>query len=295
MDDHDPGPGQSVNGDGPAAEAGPGRPDPASVRSVLREHGYEPPARGRLGAEWFELFDQIKAGTVPDGDDYGDGVTSADFPADDGEQPPRRRKPSGNAWERMKARAGQPRPGKSGGGRGKAKRAVHARVPVDRLIERFWEWGARSSRVVSQPLSRCLEMQAPVAGLVLEDVVRGGIVDRMLQPVARAEDKAEKVAALVLPPVIVLALEHAQTLPPDQRVLREAILVPVLRESMALWVQVAGDKVAEKAERDERLRPVMEKVDMLLSGIFAPPAQPQPPPSPEDEETARAQQHMAGV
>jgi hypothetical protein len=145
-------------------------------------------------------------------------------------------------------------------------------------------------------------MQSPVAGLVLEDVVAGTMVDRMLQPVARAEQRGEKVLALVGPPVIVAALEASQGLPEQQRAMRQAFLIPLLRESMALWVDVAGDKIKVKAERDAERGPVMAQVDELIGMIFAPPTFPGEDPAAaeamarqaEDAEAAAAQA-MAGV
>jgi hypothetical protein len=155
--------------------------------------------------------------------------------------------------------AGKPKPASRG------KR--HPRVPVDRLIERGWEVLARISAPVSPPISRCLQIQSPVAGLILEDVIRGTAADRALQPIARAEEKAEKAIALLAPPVIVGALQAAQGLPEDQRAMRQAILVPMLRESMVLWVKIAGDKVQEKATRDADLAPIYAQVDALMAFI----------------------------
>ena len=61
-------------------------------------------------------------------------------------------------------------------------------------------------------------------------------------------------------------LEQAQGLPDGQRQMREAFLVPMLRESLVLWVDIAGDKVTEKAKRDAEMAPVYAQVDELLLG-----------------------------
>lgn len=261
--------------------------DPAEIRSVLREHGHAVPARGRISAEDLERYSKLVNGGQaadpgPDAGDYDAGVSAADFPDDpggDGQAPPmteraprrpaRGRKAGASLRDRLSGKqpGGAARPGKARKGR------RLPRVPVDRLIERGWEVMARIAAPVSPPVSRCLAVQSPVAGLILEDVIRDTAADRVLQPLARAEEKAEKVIALVAPPVIVGALQAAQGLPEDQRMMRQAILVPMLRESMVLWVKIAGDKVTEKATRDAEMAPIYAKVDELMAFIAQEPEQ----------------------
>ena len=126
-------------------------------------------------------------------------------------------------------------------------------------------------------------MQAPVAGLIMEDIVKGTFADRALQPVARAEEKAEKGLALIAPPLCVVGLEMAQQLPEGQRKMREAILWPLLIESMVRWDRIAGDKVEELATRVEREAPARERAEKLAGLIFA-----QAPGSPAEAEPATA-------
>jgi hypothetical protein len=256
--------------------------DAAQVRAVLREHGHEVPSRGRISSEdlarYAELANGGQAPAPPEDEpgEYDAGVSAADFPGDDSpavdEAPPmaetRPRRPGrsrGTLGQRIRQASGKAKTKSSSSSSRKPKR--HPRVPVDRLIERSWEVLARISAPVSPPVSRCLQIQSPVAGLILEDVIRDTAVDRALQPIARAEEKAERVIALVAPPVLVGALQAAQGLPEDQRMMRQAILVPMLRESMVLWVKIAGDKVQEKATRDAELAPIYAQVDQLMAFI----------------------------
>jgi len=242
-------------------------PDAADVRAVLREHGQPVNERGRLSAAERIAYEAIR--TPEPAGEYDGGVTAADFPPDEPEPPasekkPRRvrqAKPATSSWrDRLQ---GKPKTGKP---------KKYARVPVDRLIERGWEMLARLAGPVSPSISVCMELQAPVAGLIMEDVIRDTMVDRALQPVARAEEKAEKVIALVGPPVLVGAIQAAQGITDErERAMRLAILVPMLRESMVLWVKIAGDKIEEKARRDQEMGPVNEQVDRLLALIFPPP------------------------
>lgn len=260
-------------------------PSAAQVRALLRESGYDVPARGGVSAEHRAIYDELTGnGSGPasppgeDADVTDAGLPPAPDPAEDADAPPASVSPGrGEARPRrvrVSTRRGRPSlRDKLTGSSGRAKpKRKHPRVPTDRLIERGWEMLSRLAMPISPPVANCLALQSPVAGLILEDVVRDTVVDRALQPIARAEARAEKVAALVGPPVIVGALAAAEGLPPEQRAMRQAILVPLLRESMVLWVQVAGDKVEAKAARDAESGPVMEQVDALLAQIFPMPA-----------------------
>lgn len=268
-------------------------PEPQMVRAVLREHGYDVPDRGRISGEHMDTYLGLtnsgpaaasrEAGAAGPGD-YDGGVTAADFPGDDdvsretspgtgGERRPRRPQAAAKPGWREKLAGGAK--AKAKGGRHSSARKRQPRVPVDRLCERGWELLSRVFTPVAPATGRCLRMQSPVAGLILEDVVAGTMADRILQPLARAEEKSKKVLALAGPPMIVAALEASQGLPDDQRLMREAILVPMLRECMVLWVDIAGDKVTEKARRDAEMGPVYEQVDELLAMIFSPPPPPQ--------------------
>jgi len=61
--------------------------DDAEARAILRQGGEQPPARGKLGADWMERAAELAAsatgqnGAEPGepGDDYDQGVSAADF------------------------------------------------------------------------------------------------------------------------------------------------------------------------------------------------------------------------
>jgi len=274
----------------------------ADDRAVLREHGHEPPKRGRLTPEWKTMADDIRSGAEPGSPagDYDQGITGADFPAGDSEvaatadAEETQRQATHITDTRVTNRAAEQRPrrvrntpslrdrltSKTTGTKAKAKKK-HPRIPVDRLVTMGWEGLGRLFATVSPPTGRLMQYQAPVAGLVLEDVIRDTVVDRVMQPIARAEEKGKKIAALAGPPLIVLAIERAQALPDDQRQMREAILVPMLRESLVLWHDVAGDKIEEQLARAERRAPAYEFADKLIADIFAPPQAGSATPDPE--------------
>lgn len=264
------------------------------MRARLREAGEDVPERGRLNAEMRAKFDALTADTDTEWDLDGDGtdeqIDSLDLEPSvplEPERPPRtaravrqskRARPVG---ERIFGKKDKPAPAK-----GKTRR-----ISVEHLIGRVWEGVARFTQPLSLPMSRCLQVQSPVAGMILEDLVAGTVVDRALQPIARAEEKAEKVIALVGPPVLVLAMEQSFQLPEPQRMMRQAMIVPMLKESLRIWLQVAGPKVEQAAAREQEYQATFGKtIDELIGLFFAPP----PGMTPEQAEQAQTEA-MAGA
>jgi hypothetical protein len=245
--------------------------DDAEARAILREHGEEPPVRGRLNDDWKARAQALRADApLPEEEpSYDGGVTDADFAVTEAAEPPaivperkpRRVKPTAQPplWDRLR-----------GAKDGKAKpKRKHPRVSVAPLVGNFWALMGSVAARADVPLGRCLTMQSPVAGEILEDVVKGTVVDTALQPIARARDKGKAVAALLLPPACVLAIERAQLLPEKQKEAREALLWPMLVQSMMMWEEVAGDKVAAMAERAEAEAPSRERAEANARLIFA--------------------------
>lgn len=258
--------------------------DDAEARAILREHGEEPPAKGKLGPQWTARAEELRQGPPPGEDSYDGGVSAADFDVTEAAPPPlpaeaKPRRPRSKARPSIAARIKE-----QASGKGKARKR-HPRVPVDGLISSAWAAMGGLAGQIDPPLGRCLVMQAPVSGLILEDIVKGTAADRVLQPIARAEEKAEKVLALLAPPAIVAALEASQALPEAQRKAREAILVPLLERSMILWVRIAGDKVEAKAQQVAEEGPIREQVAALMAMIWAPPTD---GPTPAESETVAA-------
>lgn len=257
--------------------------DPAMVRAVLREHGHDVPRQGRLSRDHLDAYEAIVNGPPAEpGEDPGEydaGISAADFPPDDDDAP------QAPVAERKPRRVRQSRPSltdrlrSTGPGRGGSKRKPrkHPRVPVDRLVGRFYAAVGRVISPAMPPVGVAIQWQAPVAGLVLEDIVKDTVADRALQPLARAEELGKKAFALGLP-VIVGAITAAQGLPEDQRMVRMAFLTPMLRECLAANIEIMGDKADEMAARQEAMAPVNDAVDKAMAMIFASmmPAEPEP-------------------
>lgn len=142
------------------------------------------------------------------------------------------------------------------------------RVSVDRFITTAWAGLARITQQVNIPVARVLAVQAPVAGLLLEDVVKNTVVDKALQPLARAGQGGEMAIALMGPPLLVAALT-TERVQQDPRM--QAVLVPLLRESLKTWIEVAGPKLEVQMQREKEFQEKYgETIDTLIGTFFAP-------------------------
>jgi hypothetical protein len=148
------------------------------------------------------------------------------------------------------------------------KPATHKKLPrvsVANLVSSGWGLGAmalmRNGNAV--PVARVLQMQAPVAGVVVDDLVKGTPIDRLLQPLARAGERGEKAVALLGPPILVAMITARPEMYPALR--------PMLKMALVSWVTVSGPAV-KKAQADAaRLEEEFGDVDLdsIIDQIFA--------------------------
>lgn len=250
----------------------------AEIRDWAQEHSYDLGSKGRIPAGVRTAYEAAHPGQPPDpAPDYPPGMGDDDFsdPAeppsvpepDTGETKPK----SGTA----RARRGFPKLGSHKGKRAKAKAP---RVPVDDAICTVWRGLARIARPLP-PLERTLRIQAPVAGLLLEDTVKGTIVDTALQPLARMQTQSRTVIALAGPPVLVTAItlhcQRAAVAGQQPNPVFMSMATEMLRESLMVWQQVAGPKFADAMEREKRFEAEFgQSIDAMLELIMAPPAAP---------------------
>jgi hypothetical protein len=213
------------------------------------------------------------------GPDYPDDDMEAMFPdapnlGDTGETPP------------AKPRANRARTGTAGGVRGlfggkaKPKGKKPPRVSTSDLLGSVWR-GAAKLLTPLPPLQRTLRMQAPVAGDLLDDVVKDTLVDPLLQPLARLANQGKAVQALVGPPAFVTAImvhqmQRAQLDPPqDPNPFFMAIATEGLRSSLMAWMDVAGPKFEQALTREKEFEEKYgQTVDDTMAFIFAAPVDP---------------------
>jgi hypothetical protein len=253
----------------------------AEIREWARSSGRDVTARGKLPAD--VRAEYLAAHPVTEQDD---GVTELVIelpsepvtgdvaePAPAAEEPRAPRRPETpprgrkrRLFERKDAKPGQRKP---------------ARVSLDSLAS--WAWGlgglALQQAPKSLPVGRMLALQAPVAGVVVDDLAKGTALDRILQPLARSSEKAEKAFALFGPPVLVGIISNKPELFPH--------LVGPLKVAMLSWVEIS-EPAMRKAEAKakamaERVGEV--DVDAIIAALFA--DLPVPQPSADEEAAIR--------
>jgi len=276
----------------------------ADKRAWLIDQGYEVKDRGKLPAELEAAYAAAHPGANGDSSaDYPAGMSDSDFDAvtagadipagllddlDDqaAESAPRRPArraavPARKSWPWSRGQ------GKNGRGRSRG-RARKPRVSVEDLICGGWRIMARMARPVP-PLARTLRVQAPVAGLLLDDAVKDSVLDRMLQPLARAQVQGKVVAALAGPPVLVtvisMHLAQAQAAGTDPNPVFMNAASEMLRESLIIWMDVAGPKFEAALARERAFEEHYgQEVDAFMGWLFAPPPDPADAAAMEAEE-----------
>jgi hypothetical protein len=273
----------------------------ADKRAWLRLNtSEEVPSRGRLRPDLEAMYDHAH----PDDDadhpsewDLWDGEPEDSADPEDLEPsvPMQPERPPRTARSARAARRAEPVGARTSrlvatviGGKDKSKpgpkKKPAPRIGLEKFISRGYSTLGRMVAPLSQPMSRCLQAQAAMAGVIFEDMAKGTMADRLLQPAARAEDKLDKGFALIAPPLIVLAIEQTQVavnagrLEPQQAMVRMAFLQPILRESLRIGLEVSESYAEQMKARIEQDARWDAEVDGLISMIFEMPA-PEPDPA----------------
>ena len=262
--------------------------DAATVKAAYGVH-----AKGRPGKHLIDAWnaehpdDPYAINGAADGNgsspDYPDDDFDALFPGGNGttvpdldgdippETPPRKPRSTGT-----KSRTGGWNPFR---GKLRTKGKRKPRVSTEELLGGLWRAGAKLAAPLP-PLQRTLRVQAPVAGILLEDAVKDTVIDPLLQPLARVAHAGKTINALAGPPVWVTAVSlhvaqrGAQNLAPHPVFM--AVAEEGLRSSLMAWMDVAGPKFAEAVKREQEFEEKYGRdVDDFMTWIFSPPVNPQ--------------------
>ena len=287
--------------------------DPAVKRALLREHGYDVPDKGKLSNEHLAAYERLRQDRP---DTYDGGVTAGDF--DDGpaidddrddladETTPRSvggQRGNRASTAKAKARGLFGRVRKES--KPKAGRKRHPWVGTSDVIEHFWSQLAWSARPLP-PLQKILAAQAPTAGVVLQDALKGTIIDRgILQPVARFEDRAQAINAMAGPPIwtMMIAMLGGQALDKAGQPIydtdgnyvfdnRTQAMVGGLRFSLMSWLKIAEKSADEIRESADELAKLGDEADKLIRWILAPPEPGQSPKDMEKEARGKAMEFI---
>ena len=164
---------------------------------------------------------------------------------------------------------------------------------ADTLSDAWSAFGGIAARSGHLPLGRCLQFQAPVAGEMLDEAVKGSFLDkRFLQPIVKTRGRFDLISAVMGPPMLVMAIERN----PERAEMLLPLLKSSIRNSLPLMIP-AIKKVQEKekkaAEAARELFPDLpegeDPADAIIALMFAdwipptPEARPQEAPIFEEE------------
>ena len=253
----------------------------AEIRSWARQQGIEVSAKGRVGPGAREAYSAAHNGQPPA--DYPPGMTDDDFDvaeadtpddADFEETPPRPvatpKVTSRTTAARLSQRFKRGKP--TGKPKAKAKRP---RVSTAELIGSGWRIAAKIAQPLP-PMYRTLRLQSVIAGPLLDDAVKGTMVDPILQPLARLTRAGETVSALVAPNLAIGAMAyHLKQTEGDPNPVVMQVCQEMLRHGLIAMMRVGGDAFAAQLakDRDDEER-YGGDVEMIMAFILAEPADP---------------------
>lgn len=285
----------------------------AEIREWARSTGREVGAKGAVGgalrAEYERVTAEAAAAPAPrvePGPPRGpESDSAAPGPARDEQQPRRVKAP------RVRLRG---RLGSRSGGTARKRKDRGPRVSTEKLIQRMWEAGSRILTPVNLPVARCLDWQAPTAGALLEEAVRDTVVDKLIQPIARIEDKLEIAGALIGPPLLIFALQlpgnqpvhdvevqtdagpKVQRVPWPAGAMRQQVIMSALVEALDMCVEAQERLPAEVRHRQQQREQRRKDLRELVQDVFfAPPPADPAAAAAEEEAMARAREKYRGA
>ena len=281
------------------------------IRAWARLEGLDVPGRGNIPNDVRERYDA--AHPHPNGSadtthpDYPDDDFETAFidPPDDeafdesamAEEKPRRPKASPGRPKSSRAPTGKRFWQRGSASSGGAKAKKKPRVSTEDFLGSLWRGMAKFATPLP-PLQRTLRIQAPVAGMLLEDAVKDTVADRFLQPLARLAGQGKVVSALVGPPLIVTALmmhvqQRASMTPPQEpNPLFISVGTEALRSSLMTWAEITEGKILIAIQREKDIEERFgQSVDELIAFLLSPPVDPgdQAAVDAEEEAIRRAQ------
>lgn len=238
------------------------------IREWARSNGYEVSDRGRIAAA---IREEYEAANPQPEDDDAPMVLAPAGPPDEAPSGPQR-PPEAPPAPTVRAEEKPPQvpkrdrlaPLKRKPGQG-APRKPLPRVSTANLFGLVYSGlgyvAARNPRGI--PTARAMDLMAPVAGDVLDDLVKGTLVDRLVQPIARSGERGEKAAALVgFPLLTALVTARPEMFP---------VVRPAMRMSIVMALEVADQPMkrleAKAAKFAEKFGDI--DIDAMIDAVFA--------------------------
>ena len=249
----------------------------SEIRAWARERDMPVNTKGAVSKAVREAYSAAHNGGPVPGPDYPEGMTDADFdlaeaviPDDDMAEVPPLPVAAPKATSRMTPSrlSGAFRRGKTSGKR--KTRPKHPRVSTADLIGSGWRIAAKVAQPLP-PMYRTLRLQSVIAGPLIDDAVKGTMVDPILQPLARLSRAGETVSALVAPNLAIGAMAYHlhQTSGEPNPVVMQACQ-EMLRYGLMAMMRVGGDAFAQQLAKDRAdEQQYGTSVDELMAMILA--------------------------
>lgn len=260
------------------------------VRQWAREQGREIGSHGRIPAAIQQDYDAEHPAdpgpddypAQPDAPDYDGGVSDDDFvtaddppgaaaepapggPQDDAEE----QAPRSVARGRRKRGDFRQRLWSGGGDKPKRPAKKHARVSLKGVAEDLFldlAWTVQGL----PPLEKILYLQAPLAGTVVEDAIKGTALDKVAQPVARADRQFKALEALTAPAWVAVIMAKGRKDPKSGEYSPETkLMFSGLRHSLLSMSRlVDGFDFEQQKEKAEELRTASGQIDKIIAYLF---------------------------
>lgn len=129
------------------------------------------------------------------------------------------------------------------------------------------------------PVGNCLQFQAPIVGSIIDDVIAGTALDKLVQPLAANGEKVKLVSSVFAMPVLVGVLERNPAAAP--------MLEPLLRMAIADHLIAMAPVIKEQRKRQEQYEKAVQElgvdmeehgdpIEVILQSIFPPLEEPSP-------------------
>ena len=275
------------------------------VREWLRSQGEKVGARGQIRQELIDKYNTAHGlppgAAPPPAGTYDAGVAEADFPEPDtgaGASDPGGKQEPAAAERKPRVVKGQPARARFTERifkRQPGTRRRQPRVDLSDFAEETWLDLAWLAQPIP-PLAKIFTIQAPYAGAVLDEQVKGTIVDAALQPLARYAGVYRALNGLIGPPVCVLAICAQGRRDPatGEYDMATQMMFGMLKYSLLQMARVSDLKAEQIAERTEEMAARMAVVDKIVEDLFTMPG-PGPGPAGDDSRETSARETSAGA
>lgn len=236
--------------------------DTSNIREWARVNNIDLNDRGPIPKDVKEAYQARELGgdAFPAEESAPDTPFSADGIVVEGvtDRPPKVQKSDIGSRAREALKGARSRKASSGVKKRAATRGP--RASVEAILTGIYGAFAGGAAKFNPAVGYIMSVQAPVAGMLLEDNVKGTAVDRLLQPFAKNADRVRVGRALFLPPALVLFMQKN----PE----KAAFVMPLLRKSLADYIDLAGPKIVEIQKRERDFEDKYGKeVDEILSTL----------------------------